>query len=48
MVFNATFSYIGSALFAEETRVPGENHRPTLFHNVVHPVEKEEPIRLIT
>jgi uncharacterized protein YjlB len=45
MVFNATFNNISiiswdSVLLAEETRVPGENHRPvtsywqTLSHNV--------------
>ena len=46
MVFNATFNNISViswllVLFIEETRVPGENHRPatshwqTLSHNVV-------------
>ena len=48
MVFNTTFNYISnsviswqSVLLVEETRVPGENHRPaanhyqTLSHNVV-------------
>ena len=46
MVFNATLNNISaiswqSILLAEETKVPGENHRPvvshwqTLFHNVV-------------
>jgi hypothetical protein len=46
MVFNATFNNTSvvlwrSALLVEETRVPGENHRPvashwqTLPHNVV-------------
>ena len=46
MVFNATFNTISaiawqSVLLVEETRVPGENHRPaashlqTLSHNVV-------------
>jgi hypothetical protein len=45
-VFNATFNNISaiswwSVLLVEETRVPGENHRPaashrqTLSHNVV-------------
>jgi hypothetical protein len=40
MVFNATFNNI-SVLLVEETRVPGENHRPaanrlqTLPNNVV-------------
>ena len=37
MVFNSTFNNIsviswGSVLFAEETGVPGENHRPALSH----------------
>ena len=47
MVFKATFNNISviswrSVLLVEETRVPGENHRPvashrqTLSHNVVH------------
>ena len=43
MVFNATFNNISviswrSVLLAEETEVPGENHRhwQTLPHNVVH------------
>ena len=47
MVFNATFNNISviswrSVLLVEETRWPGENHRPvaghwqTLSHNVVH------------
>ena len=47
MVFNATFNNISaiswrSVLLLEETRVPGETHRPaaghlqTLSHNVVH------------
>jgi hypothetical protein len=46
MMFNATFNNISviswwSDLFVEETRVPGENHRPeashrsTLSHTVV-------------
>jgi hypothetical protein len=46
MVFNATFNNISviswqSILLLEESRVPGENHRPvashwqTLSHNVV-------------
>jgi len=46
MVFNATFNNISviswwSVLLVEETRVPGENHRPaasywqTLSHNIV-------------
>ena len=43
MVFNATFNNISviswrSVLLVEETKVPGENHRPvaseTLSHNV--------------
>ena len=38
--FNATFNNISdlswqSVLMVEETRVPGETHRPTLSHNVV-------------
>ena len=41
MVFNATFNNISviswrSILLVEETREPGENHRQTLSHNVVH------------
>ena len=37
MVFNATFNNISvilwwSVLFMEETRVPGENHRPVASH----------------
>jgi hypothetical protein len=47
MVFNATFNNISviswqSVLLVEETKGPGENHRPvvshwqTLSHNVVH------------
>jgi hypothetical protein len=40
MVLNATFNNISviswqSVLLVEETRVPGENHRQTLSHNVV-------------
>ena len=40
MVFNATFSNISviswrSVLLAEETGIPGENHRQTLSHNFV-------------
>ena len=40
MVFNATFNNISviswwSVLLEEQTRVPGENHRQTLSHNVV-------------
>ena len=46
MVFNATFNNISviswlSVLLVEETKIPGENHRPvashwqTLSHNVV-------------
>ena len=46
MVFNVTFNNISvisrwSVLLVEETRVPGENHRPvashgqTLSHNIV-------------
>ena len=54
MVFNATFYNISviswwSALLVEETRVPGENHRPdashrqTSSHNVVHCIEYTLP-----
>jgi len=37
MVFNATFNNISvilrrSVLLMEETRVPGENHRPVVLH----------------
>jgi hypothetical protein len=37
MVFNATFNNISgilwrSVLLVEETRVPGENHRPVASH----------------
>jgi len=37
MVFNATFNNISdiswqSVLLVEETRVPGENHRPAVIH----------------
>jgi len=35
MVFNATLntiSVISSVLLVEETRVPGENHRPATSH----------------
>jgi hypothetical protein len=34
MVFNATFNNISviSYLLVEETRVPGENHRPVTSH----------------
>ena len=40
MVINVTFNNISviswrSVLLLEETRVPGENHRETLSHNVV-------------
>jgi hypothetical protein len=41
MVFNAIFNNISviswrSVLLVEETRVPGENHRPVILsHNVV-------------
>jgi hypothetical protein len=34
MVFNATFNNI-SVLLVEETRVPGENHRPTTSHGQI-------------
>jgi hypothetical protein len=38
MVFNATFKNIsaitwGSELLVEETRIPGENHRPVASHS---------------
>ena len=38
MVLNATFNNIsvtlwGSVILVEETRVPGENHRPTTSHS---------------
>ena len=53
MVFNATLSNISaiswwSVLLAEETVVPGENHRPaashwqTLSHNVVSSTPRHE------
>jgi hypothetical protein len=53
MVFNATFNNISviswwSLLLVEETRVPGENHRPatshwqTLSHNVVSSTYRHE------
>jgi hypothetical protein len=53
MVFNATFNNIlviswQSILLVEETRVPGENHRPiashwqTLLHNVVSSTPRHE------
>ena len=53
MVFNATFNNISaiswrSVLLAEETRVPGENHRhvvshwQTLSHNVVSGTPRDE------
>jgi hypothetical protein len=53
MVFNATFNNISvilwrSILLMEETRVPGENHRPvashwhTLSHNVVSSTPRHE------
>jgi hypothetical protein len=56
MVFNATFNNIsviswGSVLLVEETRVPGENHRPaashcqTLSHNVVSSTPRLSGIR---
>ena len=42
MVFNATFNNISviswrSILLVEEIRIPGENHRPTLSHNLASP-----------
>jgi len=57
MVFNATFNNISviswrSVLLVEETRGPGENHRPvashwqTLSHNVVHLALIEIRIRI--
>jgi len=53
MVFNVTFNTISvlswrSDLLVEETRVPGENHRPaarhwqTLSHNVVSSTPRHE------
>jgi hypothetical protein len=41
MVFNATYKSISviswqSVLLGEETRVPGENHRPTLLDVCTH------------
>ena len=56
MVFNVTFNNISvvlwqSALLAEETGVPGENHRPaashlqTLSHNVVSSTPRLNGIR---
>jgi hypothetical protein len=53
MVFNATFNNISvilcpSALMVEDTRVPGENHRPdashrqTLSRNVVSRTPRHE------
>jgi hypothetical protein len=47
MVFNATFNNISvilwlSALLVEETRVPRENHRQTLSHNVVLSTPRNE------
>ena len=41
MVFNDTFNNISaiswrSVLLGEETRVPGENHRPTLLDVCTH------------
>jgi hypothetical protein len=52
-VFNATFNNISaiswwSVLLVEETRVPGENHRPaashrqTLSHNVVSSTQRKQ------
>jgi hypothetical protein len=57
MVFNATFNNISiiswqSVLLVEETRVPGENHRPvvshwqTLSHNVVSSTRQQWPHNL--
>jgi hypothetical protein len=56
MVFNATFNNTSvqswqSAILVEETRVPGENHRPavshwqTLSHNVVSHTSRLNGIR---
>ena len=53
MVFNVTFNNISaiswwSVLLVEETRVPGENHRPvashgqTLSHNIVSSTPRHE------
>jgi len=53
MVFNATFNNISvipywSVFMVEETKVPGENHRPiashwqTLSHNVVSGTPRHE------
>ena len=41
MVFNATFNHISvmswlSVLLVEETRVPGEIHRPAASHSLYH------------
>ena len=55
MVFNTTFNNISviswqSVLLVEETRVPGENHRPvishwqTLSHNVVSSTPRHEQV----
>jgi hypothetical protein len=43
MVFNATVNNISviswrSALLVEETRVPGENHRPAVSHIMLYRV----------
>ena len=56
MVFNSTFNNISvtswrSVLLVQETRIPGENHRPaashcqTLSHNVVSSTPRLNGIR---
>ncbi len=50
MAFNATFNNIlviswWSVLLVEETGVHGENHRPTLSHNVVPSTPRLSGIR---
>jgi hypothetical protein len=51
MVFNATFNNISviswkSVLLVEETRVPGENHRPVAshWHNIISSTPRHERI----
>jgi hypothetical protein len=46
MVFNATFNDISvmswwSVLLAEETEIPGENHRLTVTDKLYHMTERE-------
>jgi hypothetical protein len=46
MVFNATFNNISaiswwSVLLVEETRVPGENHRPSLWLHSINIITTE-------